>query len=126
MARVLVVDDNEQISDFLSSRLQRRGHEVTVTQDCDQALIAARATLPDVIILDDALPALHGASASDALRGDPITQGVPIIALTSETTSGDRGAANQAGINEYHPKPIDVAKLMEQIEALAPAVEGRA
>ena len=125
MARILVIDDNEQISDFLSNRLQRRGYEVTVAQDCDQALIAARANLPDVIILDDALPAQHGASASDALRGDPITQAVPIIALTSEAMSGDRSAANQAVINEYHPKPIDAAKLIEQIEALVPAVEGR-
>ncbi len=121
MARILLVEDNEQICDFLSRRLKRRGHEVLFAHDGEEGIACARAGSPDLILLDMNLPVVDGWTAAGALKGDPQTQAIPIIALTAHAMAGDREKAIQAGADEYHPKPIDSLKLFEQIETLVAA-----
>ena len=64
------------------------------------------------------LPIMDGWTAARAIRADPQTQKIPIIALTAHAMAGDREKTIQAGCDDYHPKPIDFAKLLEQIDAL--------
>jgi CheY-like chemotaxis protein len=119
MARILLVEDSEQIWDFLSRRLQRRGHEVLLAHDGEAGVEASKASQPDVVLLDMNLPIMDGWTAARAMKGDPQTRNVPIIALTAHAMAGDREKTIQAGCDDYHPKPIDFARLLEQIDALA-------
>lgn len=121
MARILLVEDNEQIWDFLSRRLQRRGHEVLKAQDGEQGVASAKSGSPDVILLDMTLPVLDGWTAAGVLKADPHTKTIPIIALTAHAMAGDKEKAIQAGADVYHPKPIDSNKLFEQIDELVAA-----
>ncbi len=126
MMRVLLVEDHEEIWDFLSRRLKRRGFEVTVATDGQAGVDRARADLPDIVLLDMNLPVLDGWSAARLLKGDPATAGIPIIALTAHAMAGDREKTVAAGCNDYHPKPVDFSKLLQQIEALAPGAVAQA
>lgn len=118
MAKILLIEDNEQIWDFLSRRLERRGHTVVMAHDGEQGVLTARTQLPDIILLDMNLPVMDGWTAAGVLKGDSQTQNIPIIALTAHAMAGDREKAINAGCNEYHPKPIDFANLLTQIDSL--------
>lgn len=121
MARVLLVEDHEEIWDFLSRRLKRRGHDVVLATDGQQAVDKARAEHPDVILLDMNLPVMDGWTAAGLIKSSPESSGVPIIALTAHAMSGDREKAIAAGCDDYHPKPVDFARLLTQIDALTAA-----
>lgn len=117
MAKLLLVEDTEEIWDFLSRRLQRRGHEVVLAHDGQAGVTTARTSLPDVILLDMNLPVMDGWTAARTLKEDPATNGIPIIALTAHALAGDREKALAAGCDDYHPKPVDFSKLLAQIDA---------
>jgi two-component system cell cycle response regulator DivK len=119
MTRVLLVEDHEEIWDFLSRRLKRRGYEVILATDGQQAVDKARAECPDVVLLDMNLPILDGWTAAGLIKSSPESARIPIIALTAHAMSGDKDKAIAAGCDDYHPKPVDFARLLTQIEALA-------
>ncbi len=118
--QLLLVEDHEEIWDFLSRRLTRRGYDVMVATDGKAGVDRARETVPGIMLLDMNLPVMDGWSAARLLKADPHTAGIPIIALTAHAMSGDREKALAAGCDDYHPKPIDFPKLLQQIEALVP------
>ena len=117
--KILLVEDHEEIWDFLSRRLKRRGYDVVLATDGQQGVDKARSDAPDIILLDMNLPVMDGWTAATVIKGDPATAKVPIIALTAHAMSGDREKAIAAGCNDYHPKPVDFSRLLAQIEALA-------
>jgi two-component system, cell cycle response regulator DivK len=123
MTKLLLVEDSEQIWDFLSRRLQRRGFDVSMAHDGESGVKAAQSVRPDVILLDMNLPILDGWTVARTLRLSDATRAIPIIALTAHAMSGDREKTIQAGCNDYHPKPIDFARLVEQIHALLPGTK---
>jgi two-component system, cell cycle response regulator DivK len=118
MTRLLLVEDHEEIWDFLSRRLKRRGYEVVLATDGRQAVDRARADHPDIILLDMNLPVLDGWTAAGLIKSSVEAAGVPIIALTAHAMSGDREKTIAAGCDDYHPKPIDFPRLIKQIEDL--------
>ncbi|HZF74874.1 MAG TPA: response regulator [Acetobacteraceae bacterium] len=118
MTRILLVEDHEELWDFLSRRLARRGFEVLLAHDGQEGVDKARAERPDVILLDMNLPVMDGWTAARILRGQPETAHTPIIALTAHAMSGDRGKVLEAGCDDYHPKPVDFPKLLEQIDTV--------
>jgi CheY-like chemotaxis protein len=117
MPRILLVEDHEEIWDFLSRRLKRRGYEVSVAQDGQRGLDLARAEAPDLLLLDMNLPVVDGWTVAQTLKGEAATKHIPIIALTAHAMSGDRDKAIAAGCDDYHAKPIDFSQLLNQIEA---------
>ncbi|EYD74755.1 CheY-like receiver [Rubellimicrobium mesophilum DSM 19309] len=117
MAKLLLVEDTEEIWDFLSRRLQRRGHEVVLAHDGQEGVSTAREARPEVILLDMNLPVMDGWTAARTLKDDPATRAIPIIALTAHALAGDREKALAAGCDDYHPKPVDFSKLLAQIDA---------
>lgn len=118
MARILLVEDSEQIWDFLSRRLARRGHEVSLAHDGEDGVLKAQSLQPDIILLDMNLPIMDGWTVARTIKADPATRALPIIALTAHAMSGDREKTLQAGCDDYHPKPIDFPRLLQQIDAL--------
>jgi two-component system cell cycle response regulator DivK len=126
MSRILLVEDHEEIWDFLSRRLTRRGHQVSLATDGQQAVDKARLERPEIILLDMNLPVIDGWTAAGLMKGAPETATIPIIALTAHAMSGDREKALAAGCDDYHPKPVDFSKLLGQIDALVPSAERQA
>jgi two-component system, cell cycle response regulator DivK len=116
MTKILLVEDHEEIWDFLSRRLKRRGYDVVLAFDGRSGVEKVRAERPDIVLLDMNLPVMDGWTAAKALKSDQETAGVPIIALTAHAMSGDRQKALDAGCDEYHPKPIDFSRLLTQID----------
>jgi len=117
MARLLLVEDHEEIWDFLSRRLRRKGHEVSLAFDGRQGLEMIRSERPDLVLMDVNLPVLDGYAAVRELRADSAFGDVPVIALTAHAMAGDRDKAMEAGCTDYHPKPIDFSSLIAQIDA---------
>lgn len=116
--QLLLVEDHEELWDFLSRRLKRRGFEVTVATDGQQGMDKARELTPAVMLLDMNLPLVDGWTVARTLKADPKTASIPIIALTAHAMSGDRQKALDAGCSDYHPKPVDFAQLLTQIDAV--------
>ncbi|MDB5862774.1 MAG: hypothetical protein JWO70_580 [Betaproteobacteria bacterium] len=121
MATILLVEDHQEIWDFLSRRLKRRGYEVAIAQDGQDGLDKARSGKPDLMLLDMNLPVMDGWTVAQTLKADEATKDIRIIALTAHAMAGDREKALAAGCDDYHAKPIDFSQLLNQIEAvLAP------
>ena len=116
MAKILLVEDHEEIWDFLSRRLKRRGFDVLLAHDGQQGVDKVRTERPDIVLLDMNLPVMDGWTAAETLKADPQTATIPLIALTAHALSGDRETAMQAGCDDYHPKPVDFSKLLSQID----------
>ena len=117
MAKILLVEDHQEIWDFLSRRLKRRGYEVSVAEDGQAGLDQARSEKPDLVLLDMNLPVMDGWTVAETLKAEAETKGIPIIALTAHAMSGDREKAVNAGCDDYHAKPVDFSQLLNQIEA---------
>lgn len=118
MPRVLIIEDNEENRDALGRRLQRRGFDVVFAADGQEGVEMALSENPDLILMDMNMPVLDGWQASQTIRSDPATCDLPIIGLSAHALAGDRAKALQAGCSDYHTKPVDFPRLMEQIEAL--------
>lgn len=118
MPKILLVEDDEMSRDMLSRRLQRKGYDVLVARDGEEAVAMARAELPDLILMDMGLPVLDGWEATRRIKGMEETELIPIIALTSHAMSGDRKKTLQAGCDEYETKPVDLDRLLRKIRAL--------
>jgi len=117
MAKILLVEDNEMNRDMLSRRLARRGYEVTIAVDGEQGVAMARSEAPALILMDMSLPGLDGWEATRQIKAAPETRAIPVIALTAHAMSGDREKAVAAGCDDFDTKPVDLARLLEKIEA---------
>lgn len=118
MAKILLVEDNEQNRDMLVRRLQRQGHAVVTAGDGERAIAMAGSEAPDVILMDLNLPVLDGWVATRRIKDSPKTRSIPVIALTAHAMSGDRQKALSAGCDDYDTKPIDFTRLVDKIRAL--------
>jgi len=118
MAKVLLVEDNEMNRDMLSRRLVRRGFEVVFAVDGQQGVDLARSEKPDIILMDMSLPVMDGWEATRRVKADDVTRGVPVIGLTAHAMSGDREKAIEAGCDDYDTKPVELDRLIEQMQRL--------
>ena len=114
MTKLLIVEDHEELWDFLSRRLRRRGFDVVLAHDGQQALDQVRDEVPDLVLLDMNLPVIDGWTVARTLRNQ--SNRTPLIALTAHAMTGDRTKAIDAGCDEYHAKPVDFNLLLDQID----------
>lgn len=115
MSRILVVDDEQAIVDFLTYNLSRAGHQPAVARDGETALRLAAAEQPDLIILDLMLPGMDGLEVCRTLRR---TTEVPIIMLTARDEEIDRVVGLEVGADDYVVKPFSVRELMARIKTV--------
>ena len=127
-AHLLLVDDYRDALEMWALYLRARGFEIQTAADGLSAVRIATETLPDLIVMDLALPMLSGCEAASRLRAQPETSHIPIIATTGNTNPADIERARHAGFVAIMIKPCDPPGLVAEIErVLAPlAVSGPA
>lgn len=121
MKRILLVEDNELNRDMLSRRLTKRGYDVSIAVDGVEGVERARATMPDLVLMDMSLPLKDGWDATAELKGDAATASIPIIGLSAHAMDGDRVKAMKAGCDDYDTKPVELDRLLGKIAALLDA-----
>lgn len=116
--RVLVIEDAESTRNLIRMILGRIGCEVRGCADGTSGLSEARAWLPDVIILDLALPDMVGWDVMVGLRADASTARIPVIVATAHAAPDVRTRADREGVMRLLGKPFDPAVLRSTVEAL--------
>ena len=124
MAKILLVEDNEMNRDMLSRRLLRKGYEVVMAVDGEQAVAMAQSEKPDLILMDLSLPGLDGWEATRILKSDPSTSHLMVVALSAHALAAEGERARAAGCDGFIAKPCLPHELVEQMaEYLKPRVE---
>jgi DNA-binding response OmpR family regulator len=115
MARVLVVDDEATLVDTIRYNLRRDGYDVQAAHDGNEALRLARATTPDLVVLDLMLPGLDGLEVCRQLRRDST---VPILILTAKDDEVDKIVGLEVGADDYMTKPFSMRELLARVRAM--------
>jgi CheY-like chemotaxis protein len=107
MPKVLIVEDNPLNLELATDLLEACGIEVVCANTGENALKLAQDERPDLILMDLSLPGMDGLQATAALKRDPKTRTIPIVAVTAHAMKGDEQRALAAGCEGYITKPID-------------------
>lgn len=116
--RILVADDNVDLTEGFAEILSSQGHRVTVVHDGDAAVRHAREHPPHIALLDIGMPKLDGYQVARQLRADPRTQGIHLVAITGWGQVADREAARMAGFDHHLLKPVSPEELVRVLDAL--------
>lgn len=114
MPRILLIEDEPDIAEFIAMELAVEGFEVAVERDGLRGLAAARQTPPDLLIVDRMLPGLDGLAVVARLRK---TSDLPIIVLTALGATREKIEGLDAGANDYLPKPFEIDELIARVNA---------
>ncbi len=104
---VLIIEDNQLNFELMADLLEANGCTVQQAQSAEEGLDLARASSPDLVLMDFSLPGMDGLCATRALKSDPPTRHLPVIAVTAHAMKGDEEIARSAGCDGYLTKPID-------------------
>ena len=118
MARVQIVEDSPDIAELVRHYLTRAGYEATTVSSGRDALIQARQSPPDLVVLDIMLPGMDGMQVCQALRAEPATANIPIIMLTARGEEADRVRGLELGADDYVTKPFSPKELVARVAAL--------
>lgn len=117
---ILLIEDNEQNRYLVGFLLESHDYVVATAPDGPKGIEMAGKNSYDMILLDIQLPEMDGYAVATALRNDPRTRDVPIVAVTSYAMVGDREKALASGCNGYIEKPINPETFVSQIERFLP------
>ena len=117
MAKILIVDDDQDTRQLLKIRLESKGYETAFAWDAVTAISATREARPDLILLDFGLPGGDALVVMERLQSFPALAGTPIVVVSAREPSGTEQRALAGGARAYIPKPIDNEKLLEAIRS---------
>ena len=117
-AEILVVEDEPDIRNLIVLHLAREGFRCRTAKSGAEALREARATKPDLVILDLMLPEIDGLEVCRRLRGDSATAAMPIIMLTAKADEVDRVVGLEMGADDYVVKPFSPKELIARVRAV--------
>jgi CheY-like chemotaxis protein len=120
---VLVVEDYQDAREMYAAYLQFSGYRVAEAGNGLEAIEKARALLPDIILMDLALPKMDGWEATRRLKADELTRHIPIVALTGHALAGHAEGARQAGCDAFVTKPCLPDALVAEIQRMLAARE---
>jgi DNA-binding response OmpR family regulator len=125
MAKILLVEDEVNLTDTLAENLAEEGHEVVKAHDGEAGLSLVRSQVPDLIVLDIMLPVLDGLSVCRIVRKDPATAHIPIIMLTARGTEVDKIVGLESGADDYIVKPFGLGEFLARVRAVLRRLPGR-
>lgn len=118
MARIMVVDDDEDFTNLYKTALTAAGYDTTAVNKSTAAVEMAYLVKPDIFLIDLMMPELDGFQLCRLLRADPLFKYTPIIIVTALTDTDSQMVAMGAGANDYLTKPFHVDTLKTRINAL--------
>ena len=116
--RVLLVEDDPVILRLLEVNFELEGYDVLLAHDGAEGIDMARDQRPDLVISDIMMPNVSGIELVEALKGDEVTAGIPIILLSAKAQSADVRAGMEAGADDYITKPFEPLELVDRVQAL--------
>lgn len=116
--RILIVDDEIDLSELLSYNLQRAGYDTRLAHDGRAGLEAVESFGPDLVILDVMMPEMSGTEVAQRLRRDARTAHLPVIMLTARSGEADELSGLSSGADDYIIKPYSMRVVEARIEAL--------
>ncbi len=115
MKKILVVDDEQDVTDIVKRKLEAQNYEVLIAEDGEEALNLAKSEHPNLIVLDIMMPIINGLEVCSRLKHDPRLSDIPVLILTGKMKYSDKRIADQCGADAYIPKPCSSVMLMDQI-----------
>ncbi|MEO5568746.1 MAG: response regulator [Gemmatimonadaceae bacterium] len=113
---VLLVDDNEDCRIIYGAALRHAGYTVRTANDGFQCLDSAADARPDLILLDIGMPRMDGMETLERLKGDPVTSGIPVVAVSARVGRDQHDAALSAGFSEVLLKPITPGEILASVQ----------
>ena len=117
-ARILVVDDEPDILNLLEYNLKRSGFQAILAKDGPEAIEAARANRPDLVLLDIMLPDMEGTEVLRRLKSVEATASIPVIMLTAKGEEVDKIVGFELGAEDYITKPFSPRELILRVKAV--------
>ena len=117
-ARILVADDDPVIRRLIEVNLGLEGFEVELAADGEDAIARAKASMPDLIVLDVMMPGLTGWEAAQRLKEDAATEHIPVVLLSARTREEDIRRGQDVGAAVYVTKPFDPPELVNVVRKL--------
>ena len=118
MKKILVVEDDKDISELIQYNLSKEGYEVSTVFDGVHAMEAVGRIMPDLIILDVMLPSQDGLDVCRQLKADGDLKNIPVIMLTAKSEESDVIVGLQMGADDYIAKPFSVKVLLARVKAV--------
>jgi len=115
---ILVVEDEEDLSELLRYNLEREGYAVSTVADGERALQLVKRERPALVILDLMLPGMPGVEVCKRLRADVATVRLPIVMVTAKSSEADRVVGLEMGADDYVIKPFSVRELIARVRAV--------
>ena len=119
--KILVVDDSPTDRQYMLETLAKKGFLVVTAENGEDAIVKAKAELPDLILMDVVMPGLNGYQATRQITRDDATKHIPVIMCTSKGADTDKIWGMRQGANDYLVKPVDAAQLLAKIAQLSAA-----
>jgi two-component system cell cycle response regulator DivK len=116
LSLILIVEDNKKNLKLVRDVLQVKGYETLEAGTAEDGLKLARALAPDLILMDIQLPGMNGIDALRALRAEPATVAIPVIAITASVMQQDRQEYLRTGFNGFIEKPINLRKFLDTVQ----------
>jgi len=121
MSLVLIVEDNEKNLKLVRDVLQVKGYETIEAGTAEDGLALAAQRKPDLVLMDIQLPGMNGIEALKALRANPATARIPVIAVTASVMQHDRKHITEAGFDAYLSKPLDIREFLTTVKRILEA-----
>jgi two-component system phosphate regulon response regulator PhoB/two-component system alkaline phosphatase synthesis response regulator PhoP len=115
--KILVVDDEDNISSYLSRKLSKLGYEVFVASDGETAIDITFSRLPDIVLLDVKLPKMNGYEVCHKIKSNDQTRLTPVIMLSAKTQGNEIQQGLDAGCDLYLTKPIGFPDILQHIRS---------
>jgi two-component system, OmpR family, alkaline phosphatase synthesis response regulator PhoP len=113
--KVLIADDDEEMLDLTAHHLSRKGLQVAVARDGQEALQRIEEDMPDIVLLDILMPRKDGWEVCRFLKANPNTRHIPVLFLTCKGQDEDILKIHRADADGYFIKPFDIADLAQQV-----------
>jgi DNA-binding response OmpR family regulator len=118
MTSVLVVDDDPDVCDLVTYKLEQSGFEVRRASDGDSALREVARRVPDLVLLDIMMPGISGLEVLERWRSDVATAAIPVVMLTAKAQENDVERGFQLGADDYVVKPFSPRELVRRVSAV--------
>ena len=114
--KVLVIDDEPEITDIINAFLTNAGYEVKIDNSSAGVLELAKGFKPDLILLDIMMPFMDGYEVCAAIKADPAIAGIPVLFLTGKDANDDDGKSFKSGGDLFIKKPFSCERLLQMVK----------